>query len=124
MRNKFFGWMIALGVSLGSSAMAGTFGKVVAIGGSASDLALDEPRGVLYIANYTANRIDVMSLANLTVQTSINVAAQPSSISLAPDGRYLLIGHYGNFESPASPANGLSVIDLTTNGKQTFVLGN
>ena len=124
MRNKFFGWMIALGVILGGSAMAGTFGKVVAIGGSASDLALDEPRGVLYIANYTANRIEVMSLANLTVQTSINVASQPSGIALSPDGRYLVVTHYGNFVAPASPNNGLTVIDLTTNGKQTFVLGN
>src|SRR5882724_13304088 len=114
MRNKFFGWMIALGVSLGSSAMAGTFGKVVPIGGSASDLALDEPRGVLYIANYTANRVEVMSLANLTVQTSINVASQPSGLSLSPDGRYLVVTHYGNFVAPASPNNGLTVIDLTT----------
>jgi len=42
----------------------GTFGQVVVIGGEAIDLALDESRGVLYIANFTANRIDVMSLAN------------------------------------------------------------
>ncbi|MEO8027220.1 MAG: hypothetical protein ABI823_12140, partial [Bryobacteraceae bacterium] len=116
--------MIALGVTLGGTAMAGTFGKVVAIGGSASDLALDEPRGVLYVANYTANRIEVMSLANLTVQTSINVASQPSGLALSPDGQYLVVTHYGNFASPASPANGLTVIDLNTNGKQTFVLGN
>ncbi len=124
MRNNFLGWMIALGVILGGSATAGTFGKVVAIGGSASDLALDEPRGVLYIANYTANRVEVMSLANLTVQTSINVASQPSGLALSPDGRYLVVTHYGNFVAPASPNNGLTVIDLTTNGKQTFVLGN
>jgi len=37
--------------------MAGTFGKVVSIGGAASDVALDEVRGVLYIADFTANRI-------------------------------------------------------------------
>ncbi len=124
MRNNLFGWMIALGVSLGSAATAGTFGSVVSIGGSASDLALDEPRGVLYIANYTANRIEVMSLANLTVQTSINVASQPSGVALSPDGRYLVVTHYGNFVAPATSTNGLTVIDLTTNGKQTFVLGN
>ena len=46
-------------------AAAGTFGKVVAIGGAASDLALDEGRGVLYIANFTANRIEVMPLSTV-----------------------------------------------------------
>ncbi|MCU1335952.1 MAG: hypothetical protein JWO19_1533 [Bryobacterales bacterium] len=110
---------------LGGSATAGTFGKVVSIGGEASDLALDEPRGVLYIANFTANRIDVMSLANNTILTSINIAAQPSSISLSPNGRWLLTTHFGNNLAPASPTNALTLIDLTANNaKQTFVLGN
>ena len=31
------------------------------------------PRGVLYIANFTANTIEIMSLSNNTIQTSINV---------------------------------------------------
>jgi len=42
---------------LAGTVWAGTFGKVVPIGGHASDLALDEGRRVLYIANFTANRI-------------------------------------------------------------------
>ncbi len=53
---------IALAASLAAAAWGATFGKVVSIGGQASDLALDEPRGVLYIANFTANRVEVMSL--------------------------------------------------------------
>src|SRR5207302_7246938 len=65
---------------------AATLGTVVPIGGAAADIALDEPRGVLYIANFTANRIDVMSLADNTVHTSYNVAGQPASLSLSPDG--------------------------------------
>ena len=108
---------------LGHSAMAGTFGKVVSIGGAASDVALDEPRGVLYIADFTANRIEVMSLATKTIQTSLNVIAQPSSISISPDGRWLLVAHYGNIAAPGSPDNGLTLIDLSNNyAKQTFVL--
>ena len=55
---------------------AATFGKVVSIGGNASDIALDEPRGLLYIANYTSARIDVMSLADNTISRSISVAAR------------------------------------------------
>ena len=124
MLRTFSVWAIGLHIVLGCAASAGTFGKVVPIGGAASDLALDEARGSLYIANFTANRIDVMSLANNVVQTSINVASQPSALALSPDGRYLLAAHYGNYASPGSHANALTVIDLNTNGKQTFVLGN
>ena len=108
---------------LGGSAFAGTFGKVVSIGGHASDVALDEPRGVLYVANFTANRIEVISLATKNLQTSLNVAAQPSSISISPDGRWLLVAHYGNIAAPAASNNGLTVIDLRNNyAKQTYVL--
>ncbi|HEY2845171.1 MAG TPA: hypothetical protein VGJ09_16025, partial [Bryobacteraceae bacterium] len=117
-------WFVAaIALLLAGSALAGTFGKVVSIGGEASDLALDEPRGVLYIANFTANRIDIMSLQSNTVQTSLNVAAQPSAVSVSPDGHWLLVAHYGNNAAPASPANGLTLIDLRNNyAKQVFVL--
>ncbi len=112
-------------VLMTTAALGGTFGRVVAIGGEAADLALDESRGVLYIANFTANRIDVMSLASNNIQTSINVAANPSSISLSPDKRWLLVAHYGNNAAPASQTNALTLIDLTaSNAKQTFALGN
>ncbi|MEO7143154.1 MAG: hypothetical protein ABI165_06570, partial [Bryobacteraceae bacterium] len=116
--------MLVLTGCLGGVSLAGTFGTVVSIGGHASDLALDEARGVLYIANYTANRIDVMSLGNNAIQTSINVASQPSTLSMSPDGHYLVVGHYGNFAPPASSTNALTVIDLTSNSQQTFALGN
>lgn len=121
-------WAIALiGAVLMARAAPGanTFGQVVTIGGEAIDIALDESRGVLYIANFTANRIDVMSLANYAIQTSINVAAQPSSISLSPDNHWLLVAHYGDTTPPATQSNLLTLIDLTAaNSKQTFALGN
>jgi DNA-binding beta-propeller fold protein YncE len=99
---------------LASTAFGATFGKVVPIGGQASDIALDEARGVLYIANFTANRIDVMSLADYSIQTSINVGTQPSSLALSPDGQYLVVAHFGNFAPPLAPANALSVINLNS----------
>ena len=123
MLSKSYWWKIILGGTLAAAAWGGTFGQVVSIGGHASDVALDEPRGVLYIANFTANRVDVMSLANNTVQTSINVANQPSALALSPDDRYLVVAQYGNAAPPASSSNAITVIDLTTNGKQTFSLG-
>src|SRR3984957_3436558 len=121
---KSIWWKTVLAASLAAAAWGQTFGTVVPIGGEAADLALDETRGVLYIANFTGNQIDVMSLATNTIQTSINVAAQPSSIALSPDDRYLLATNYGNAAAPGSPTNALTVIDLTNQNTQTFSLGN
>src|SRR5438132_9907049 len=87
-------------MALTTAAWSGTFGRAVPIGGQASDIAIDEGRGVLYIANFTANTIDVMSLADNTISTSINVAPQPGSLALSPDGQYLVIAHFGNFAAP------------------------
>ncbi|MEI9811242.1 MAG: hypothetical protein WDO18_00580 [Acidobacteriota bacterium] len=99
--------------------------KWLPIGGAAADLALDEARGKLYIANFTANRVEVMSLTTRTIQTSMNVASQPSSLALSPDGHWLVVTHYGNKTAPASAANGVTVIDLrASNAKQTFALAN
>ncbi len=104
------------------AATAGTFGTVVPIGGEASDLTLDEVRGVLYIADFTANRIEVMSLATNTIQSSINVAAQPSSMDMSADGHYLVVTHFGNFAAPLTGSNLVTIIDLTTMGQQVLAL--
>jgi uncharacterized protein (TIGR03437 family) len=121
---KSYWWKTVLAATWAMSAWGGTFGTVVSIGGEAADLALDQTRGVLYIANFTGNQIDVMSLATNTIQTSFNVAAQPNSIALSPDGHYLVATNFGNVAAPGSPSNALTVIDLTTQGMQTFSLGN
>lgn len=116
---------LAGAVLLAGPALAGTFGTVVPIGGEAADLALDETRGYLYVANFTANRIDVMGLATKQVRTSINVPAQPSSLSMSPDGHWLLVANYGNNTSPATQQSGLTLIDLTNNyAQQNFALGS
>jgi uncharacterized protein (TIGR03437 family) len=104
---------------LASAAFAGTFGTVVPIGGHASDIALDEARGVVYVANYTANRIDVISTTTLLRTTTIATPAQPASLALSPDGRYLLVAHLSNFDPTAgTPNNGLTVISLGGTGYQ------
>ena len=115
---------IILGMWLACSGWAGTFGKVVAIGGQASDLALDERRGVVYLANFGGHRIEVISTSTLAVQTSMNVAAQPSALALSPDGRFLLVAHFGNFQAPATPNNLLTLMNLDSGGVQTFALGS
>jgi hypothetical protein len=59
--------MAGMAAPLASAASAATFGRVVPIGGHAAEIALDEPPGVLYIANYTASRIDAMALPDYSV---------------------------------------------------------
>jgi uncharacterized protein (TIGR03437 family) len=124
MLSKSYWWKSTLLAAFAAAAWGGSFGTVVSIGGQASSVALDEPRGVLYIANFTANRIEVMSLSNYAIQTSINVAAQPSALALSPDDRFLVITHFGNAAPPASANNAVTVIDLTSSAKQTFALGS
>src|SRR2546421_10474958 len=77
--------------------VAATFGTVVPIGGHASDIALDESRGGLYIANFTANRIEVMSTANYPIRTSMNRAPQPGAIAISPDKKILLVSPSGKW---------------------------
>ena len=116
-------------VILAAPGWAGVFGKVVPIGGNASDVVLDEARHSLYIANFTANRIEVMSTDDLTISTSINVNPQPGSMALSPDGKYLVIGHYNNVAAPAAAtaipqSNALTILNLEANTRQTLALGN
>lgn len=128
LANKFYGWtgaLLTLALLTGAaadSARAATFGRPIVISGQAADLALDEGRGVLYVANFTGNRIEVMSLETGVIQTSFNVAAQPGALALSPDRRWLLIAHYGNFAAPNQPRNALTLINLETNQRQTFSL--
>jgi uncharacterized protein (TIGR03437 family) len=103
---------------------AATFGTVVPITGHAADLALDEARGKLYIANFTANRIDVLSTSDNIVHSSINIAAQPGSVTLSRDGRFLVATNYVNPTAAAPNSSMLTVIDLTTNARQTFSTGD
>src|SRR5436853_2326043 len=104
--------------------VAATFGTVVPIGGHASDIALDESRGALYIANFTANRIEVMSTANYAIRTSMNVAAQPGALAISPDTKFLLVAHYGNWGPEDTSKNALPLINLADNTRQTITTGD
>ncbi|MCC6858159.1 MAG: hypothetical protein IT158_06355 [Bryobacterales bacterium] len=106
-----------------TAAWAATFGKVVPIGGHISDLAYDARRDVVYIANFTANRINVLSGSSQSLMSPIYVPQQPSSVALSPDGRFLVVGHYGEWtEGTIRPA--LTVIDLDANVRRTLAMGN
>jgi uncharacterized protein (TIGR03437 family) len=84
-------------------------------GGHVSDIALDERRGVLYIANFTADEISVMSLRDNQIQRRFPTAAQPGTLAMSRDGRYLVIGHHAAFANEPPRYLGLTVIDLDGN---------
>src|SRR5260370_35332182 len=92
MRLSLFTFSVLLCIQ----ASAATFGTRVIIGGHASDLALDESRGRLYIANFAGRRIDVMSTSDNTLRTPIPLAGagDTGSIALSPDSRYLAAANY------------------------------
>jgi uncharacterized protein (TIGR03437 family) len=125
MRCNGFLISIALAAVAGSAPLlAATFGTVVPIAGQSSDIALDESRGLLYIANFTANRIEVMSTSDGTIRSSMNVAAQPGAISLSPDNQFLIVAHFGNFDSTQPAQNAITLINLASNTRQTFAMGD
>ncbi len=97
-------------------ANAATFGKVVAVRGSVSDIALDERHGRLYIANLTANRIEVMNTADFSLGTPLPVSEPPTSLAVSPDNHFLIAGETANFAN--SPAKGqFTIFDLDANTK-------
>ncbi|MCE5307139.1 MAG: hypothetical protein LLG20_05820 [Acidobacteriales bacterium] len=102
---------------------AGTFGKVVPIRGHVSDIALDSRRGLLYAANYTTSRVEVVSLAEQKLLQPIYVERQPGSLALSPDGRFLVVTQIQNFQSEY-PAGllGVTIVDLEANTKATVAL--
>src|SRR6478672_11737035 len=118
--------MAAAIAAFATPGFAAAFGTVVPITGQASDIVLDEPRGLLYIANFTANRIEKISLSDNSPRGSINVPNQPGGIALSPDGQYLVVTNYANWGSntPPAGANLVTVIDLVSNSRVTYSTGD
>jgi YVTN family beta-propeller protein len=90
---------IAFAQSTGAS-----FGTVINLGGTPSDVVIDELRGRMYSVNSTANRIDVISLGERKVMKRIVVGNFPLAAAIAPDSAFLYVT---NTQSAS-----LSVIDL------------
>lgn len=85
-----------------------TFGTVINLGGTPSDVVLDEARGRIYSVNSAANRVDVLSMSERKLMKSITVGNFPLAAALSPDSAYLYVT---NTQSAT-----LSVIDLGSDG--------
>jgi uncharacterized protein (TIGR03437 family) len=111
--------VMAAAVFLPWLAVGATFGTVVQVHGATADIALDNVRGRLYAANFSAYRVEVINTSTQSLISNIPVAAPPSAVAVSPDSHYLVIGLYqtpvnsilGGFQPGTG---GLSIVDLTT----------
>jgi len=63
-------------VAIALQALVATLGSVEPVGGHAGDIALDEAREFLYVANFGLARIDLVSLANQSVGTGEQLSSR------------------------------------------------
>jgi YVTN family beta-propeller protein len=84
--------------------VSATFGEIVRLGGTPSDIVLDEARARLYLINLNANRVDVYSYADDRLLFQIPVGTAPVAGAISMDGAYLYVTNSGS--------SSLSVIDL------------
>ncbi len=116
---------IAAVLSMGLASRAATFGTAVPVRGTVSDIALDESRGRLYIANFGANRIDVMNTRDpkFALGTPMLVSKPPSAVALSPGNHFLVAGEYFNvLNAPAM--GGLAIFNLDMGTRLEVTLTN
>ncbi|MBZ2177748.1 MAG: hypothetical protein ACK58M_03650 [Acidobacteriota bacterium] len=79
-------------VALVLPGQAATLGTVINITGGASDLVLDDTRGLLYLVRPAPyNRIDIFSVTQRRVLSSVLTDALPLSAALSRDGNILYV---------------------------------
>jgi YVTN family beta-propeller protein len=83
-----------------------TFGQIIGLGGTPSDIVLDELRGRLYLVNNFSNRVDIYGIAEKQMVGSISVGITPLAGAMSMDSAYLYVTN--------QQSSSLSVIDLGT----------
>jgi YVTN family beta-propeller protein len=109
---------MALAAAAASQARAqstgATFGDVISLGGTPSDVILDELRGRLYLVNNNANRVDIYDYNQKQIIGNIRVGTTPLAAAMSMDGGWLYVTNNGS--------STLSVIDLSANQVSQTVL--
>ena len=72
-------------------ATGAVFGTIIPLGGTPSDIVLDEARGNLYLVNNNANRVDIWNIAGNSLTASIPVGLTPLAADMSPDGSILYV---------------------------------
>ena len=109
-KNRLSRCLIPLLVSglagLRAQSTGATFGEVVRLGGTPSDIVLDESRSRLYLVNQSANRVDIYSYADNRVVGSIPTGATPLAAAMSMDNAFLYVTN--------NQSSSLSVVDLAS----------
>ena len=104
----FLPWIVALG---GLAQAQATFGDVVRLGTTPSDIVLDESRLRLYLVNSPANSVQVWDYNAQTLLGSIAVGTRPLAAAMSMDNQYLYVtNHDSSTLSVISLAQGFGAV--------------
>ncbi len=74
---------------------AATFGQIINLGYTPSDVVLDESRSMLYLVNTNSNRVDIVSTASQKLVKSILVGTTPLAAAMSMDNSTLYVTNSG-----------------------------
>ena len=102
------------------------FGEVIPLPGHINELIFDEARGQLYAANFSAGRVEIVSVATHQRIGAFLPNTSPSALSamaMSADDQYLVVAE--TFVSAAITRHGLTVINLNDPAdRRHFVLAS
>ena len=90
-----------------------TFGEVISLGGTPSDIVLDESRQRLYFVNSPGNRVDIYDYSAKNLLGSIGVGQAPLAAAMSMDNSFLYVTNHDS--------SSLSVINLNSSGTGSLV---
>src|SRR5437763_14782808 len=92
--------VLTLGLACLRPAMAqstgATFGDVIPLGGTPSDVVLDELRGRLYLINNNKNSVDVFDYNLNQVVNTVKVGVTPLAAAMSMDNAWLYVTNNGS----------------------------
>ena len=97
-----------------AQSISATFGQVVALGGTPSDLVLDESRQRIYLINNAANRVDVFAIGGNSVIRSVNVGRIPLAGAMSMDNAYLYVTNQQDSSVSIIDLNSLNVTQIVS----------
>ena len=109
---SFIGFVLALGclvlsLDAQTTQQAATFGQIINLGYTPSDVVLDESRGQLYVVNTNSSRVDIVSTSTQKLIRSILVGTSPLAAAMSTDNSTLYVTNSG--------VSTVSIIDLRFN---------
>ena len=119
LNKKIALWVTVL-ATVGAGRLAAQLDGVAAIGdpvslpGQINELFVDEPRGLLYAANFTGGRVEVVSMSTMQRLSSFPTSPIPSGLSgmaVSPNGRWMVATNQP-VTNGVTQLSGIAIINL------------